>query len=452
METIINLLMDLNGLLKGPVMLILLVGVGLFLTLGLYLLPIRGLGYGFRMLWQGRKPSQEGDITPFNALMLSLSSTIGIGSIAGVATAIAIGGPGAVFWMWCAALIGTALRYAETVLAVHFRERNEEGHYVGGPMYYIKNGLGHSWGWLAGFFALFALLAGFGIGNMVPVNALAGILKANLGIPFFLTGAALAGGVFFIIRGGVQRLAGIAGILTPLMVGLYLIGGLILIISNIDMLPGAILLIIKHAFTPVAATGGFTGTTVMLTLRWGLTQGFGMTQGSANETALGTSSIAQAAAQTDEPVRQGTIAMLSNFIDTIVLCTVTALAIIVSGEWSSGKTGFDLTASAFAAGLPGLGSLLITISMAAFAFSTLLGWSLYAERCSEYLFGSHSIDRFRITWVVFVLAGAQIDINLIWLITDTFSALMAIPNLIALVLLSPVVFHLTHDYFDRKHG
>ncbi|MBU0498439.1 MAG: sodium:alanine symporter family protein [Gammaproteobacteria bacterium] len=438
--------MDMNALFRGPALLMLLLGIALFLSIGLHFLPVRGMGYGIRMLWRGPESNQEGDISPFNALMLSLFSTIGMGSIVGVATAIAIGGPGAVFWMWCAALIGMALRFAETVLAVHFRERNEEGHYVGGPMYYIKNGLGQGWSWLAWLFALLAILAGIGIGNMVPANAVAGALKSSLGIPYLVSGLALAGLVYLIIMGGVQRLARVAGILTPLMVGFYVAGGLTIIVANIDMLPGAIMLIFKYAFSPAAATGGFTGTTVLLAMRWGMTGGF------ANETGLGTAAIANAAARTDEPVRQGAIAMLGTLFDTLIVCTITALVILVSGEWSSGKSGVDLVASAFANGLSSFGLVILTLAMILFAFTTILGWGLYFERCGEYLFGNEAATRFRWVWPALVLAGAQIDINLIWLITDTFGALMAIPNLIALLLLSPVVFHLTYDYFERLHG
>lgn len=446
MTVIINFLMDLNALLRGPIVLMPMVGIALFLSLGLHFLPVRGLGYGLRMLWQGRESDEAGDISPFNALMISLLSTVGIGSIAGVATAIAIGGPGAVFWMWCAALIGMALKYAETVLAVHFRERNEAGLYVGGPMYYIRNGLGHGWGWMAALFAALAGLTGIGIGNMVPANAVAGVLKSSFGIPFFVSGLALAGLVYLAVMAGVRRLARVAGILAPLMIGFYVAGGLIIIGANIDMLPGAILLIIKSAFTSTAATGGFTGTTVLLAMRWGMTGGF------ANEAGMGTGSIAQAAARTGEPVRQGTIAMLGTLFDTLVVCTITALVILVSGEWSSGKSGIGLAAAAFASGLPSFGLDILMVAMILFAFTTILGWGLYFERCGEYLFGNEAATRFRWIWPLLVLAGAQIDINLIWLVTDTFGALMAIPNLIALLLLSPVVFHLTHDYFDRLHG
>ena len=442
MELLTNLFKQLNGIVWGPAMLVLILGTGLFLMIGLKLMPLRHLVYGFRMLWQGRKSEEEGDITPFNALMTSLSATIGTGNIAGVGTAIAIGGPGAVFWMWCTALVGMATKYAEAVLAVKYREVDEEGNHVGGPMYYIKNGLGGHWRWLGTAFALFGALAGFGIGNMVQANSVADVMEANLGVPFWLTGVVMAVLVFLVLIGGIRRIAEVAGKLVPLMAIAYMGGGLVVILFNLSAVPEALGLIVQHAFTPTAATGGFAGAGVMLAIQWGVARGI-----FSNEAGLGSAPIAHAAAKTQDPVRQGTIAMLGTFIDTLVVCTITALVIMISGQWSSGASGAELSSAAFGAGLPGFGEWVVTLGLTIFAFTTMLGWSVYGERCVEYLFGVKSILPFRILWVLVIPVGAMVKLSFVWLVADTLNALMAIPNLIALLLLSPVVFKLTRAYF-----
>jgi AGCS family alanine or glycine:cation symporter len=436
---------QLNGIVWGPAMLALILGTGLFLTVGLKAMPLRHLGYGFRMLWRGRKSDEEGDITPFNALMTSLSATIGTGNIAGVGTAIAIGGPGAVFWMWCTALVGMATKYAEAVLAVKYREVDEEGNHVGGPMYYIKNGLGGSWKWLGAAFALFGAFAGFGIGNMVQANSVADAMEANLGVPFWLTGTVMAVLVFLVLIGGIRRIAQVAGKLVPIMAIAYVAGGLVVILFNIAQVPTALGLILKHAFTPTAATGGFAGAAVMVAIQMGVARGI-----FSNEAGLGSAPIAHAAAKTQDPVRQGTIAMLGTFIDTLVVCTITALVIIMSGEWSTGASGAQLSSAAFGAELPGFGELVVTFGLMIFAFTTMLGWSVYGERCVEYLFGVRSIMPFRILWVLVIPVGAMVKLSFVWLVADTLNALMAIPNLIALLLLSPVVFKLTRVYFAER--
>jgi AGCS family alanine or glycine:cation symporter len=442
MELLTNLFKQLNGIVWGPAMLVLILGTGLFLMIGLKLTPLRHLVYGFRMLWQGRKSEEEGDITPFNALMTSLSATIGTGNIAGVGTAIAIGGPGAVFWMWCTALVGMATKYAEAVLAVKYREVDEEGNHVGGPMYYIKNGLGSHWRWLGTAFALFGALAGFGIGNMVQANSVADVMEANLGVPFWLTGVVMAVLVFLVLIGGIRRIAEVAGKLVPLMAIAYMGGGLVVILFNLSAVPEALGLIVQHAFTPTAATGGFAGAGVMLAIQWGVARGI-----FSNEAGLGSAPIAHAAAKTQDPVRQGTIAMLGTFIDTLVVCTITALVIMISGQWNSGVSGAELSSAAFGAGLPGFGEWVVTLGLMIFAFTTMLGWSVYGERCVEYLFGVKSILPFRILWVLVIPVGAMVKLSFVWLVADTLNALMAIPNLIALLLLSPVVFKLTRAYF-----
>ena len=368
METITNLISGLNGVVWGPPMLILILGTGLFLMIGLRIMPLLRLGYGFRMLWDGRKQQGEGDITPFNALMTSLSATVGTGNIAGVATAIAIGGPGALFWMWCTALVGMATKYAEAVLAVKYREVDAEGNHVGGPMYYIKNGLGSKWLWLAGAFAVFGVLAGFGIGNTVQANSVADVLNDTFGIPHWVAGVAMAVLVALVLLGGIRRIATVAGKLVPFMALVYMAGGLIILGMNLDLIGGALGRIFTSAFTGEAAGGGFAGATVWAAIQFGVARGV-----FSNEAGLGSAPIAHAAAQTDDPVRQGTVAMLGTFIDTLVVCTITGLVIVVSGAWVTGATGAALSSMAFEQTLPGLGSYVVTLSLSLFAFTNILG-------------------------------------------------------------------------------
>ncbi len=334
MEFINNLVGDINGIVWGPLMLVLILGTGLFLTIGLKFMPMRHLGYGFKMLWQGRHSDQEGDITPFNALMTSLSATIGTGNIAGVGTAIALGGPGAVFWMWCTALVGMATKYAEAVLAVNYREVDENGNHVGGPMYYIKNGLGAKWKWLGVAFAIFGAIAGFGIGNMVQANSVAGRHEGQPRRAYLATGIVMAVLVFAVLIGGIQRIAQVAGKLVPFMAIAYVarrVGG-----DPVQYLRGSggTGPDRHQAFTPTAATGGFAGAAVMVAIQMGVARGI-----FSNEAGLGSAPIAHAAAKTEDPVRQGRIAMLGTFIDTLVVCTITALVIVMSGEWTSGESG-----------------------------------------------------------------------------------------------------------------
>lgn len=445
MEAITSAVGWLNGIVWGVPMLILILGVGLFLTLGLKLLTILKIPFGFKLLWAGRIPGGEGEISPFNALMTSLAATIGTGNIAGVATAIFLGGPGAVFWMWMTALVGMATKYAEAVLAVRYREEDERGKYVGGPMYYIQNGLGKKWKWLAVCFALFAGIAGFGIGNMVQANSIANALNANFSIPEWLTGVVLVVLVGAVLLGGIERIATVAGKLVPLMAVGYIAAGSLILIINVAEIPAAFGLIIKHAFTPTAATGGFAGAAVWAAIRFGVARGV-----FSNEAGLGSAPIAHAAAQTKGPVSQGLVAMLGTFIDTLIVCSFTALAILTTGAWTSGKTGAALTSEAFNIALPGLGGYLIAVALAVFAFTTILGWSYYCERSLQYLFGVKIITPFRVCWSLAALVGATLKLGFVWLLADTLNALMAIPNLIALALLSPVVFKITKEFFDTK--
>ncbi len=442
MEFLSEYIKALNGIVWGTPMLVLILGTGIYLMLGLRLIPFRKLIYGFVMLWRGRKHSGEGDISPFNALMTSLAATIGTGNIAGVATAIFLGGPGALFWMWFTAFLGMATKYSEAVCAVHYRETDKAGNHIGGPMYYIKNGLKSHWAWLGTTFAIFGMIAGFGIGNTVQANSVADVLHSSFNIPTWLTGLTLAVLVGLVLIGGIRRIADIAGKLVPFMAIAYVGGSLSILFIHSAEIPAALNLIITSAFTPVAATGGFVGATVWAAIRFGVARGI-----FSNEAGLGSAPIAQAAAATNSPVKQGVIAMLETFIDTLVVCTVTGLVIIISGVWTTGITGASLSAAAFEHALPNFGSYIVTFGLTVFAFTTLLGWSFYGEKCVQYLFGFESIKYFRILWIIVIPIGAVGQLEFIWLVADTLNALMAIPNLIALLLLSPVVFKLTRDYF-----
>ncbi|MGM0703929.1 MAG: alanine/glycine:cation symporter family protein [Pseudomonadota bacterium] len=455
METLNSIFTAINGVVWGPLMLILLLGVGIYLQLGLKLMPIRKLGMGFKLMWQGRddkrtpegktKSEDDGEISPFNALMTALSATIGTGNIAGVATAIALGGPGAVFWMWITALVGMATKFAEAVLAVRFRETDSTGYHVGGPMFYIKNGLGRKWLWLGGAFAFFGAVAAFGIGNTVQSNSVADALDSTFGLPHWVTGVVIMVLAAAVILGGIKRIAKVAGKLVPVMGIAYVVAGVIVLAVNASQLGEAFSMIFYYAFNPHAAVGGFAGAAVMAAIRFGVARGI-----FSNEAGLGSAPIAHAAAKTKNPVRQGLIAMLGTFIDTIVVCTITALVILTATVWETGEAGASLTALSFDSALPGVGNQVVSLALAIFAFTTILGWSFYGEKCFQFLFGTRSIMLYRVLFVLAIPLGAMANLGFIWLMADTFNAMMAIPNLIALALLSPVVFKVTKDYFDGK--
>jgi AGCS family alanine or glycine:cation symporter len=444
METVSGLVGSINGLVWGAPMLVLILGTGLYLMLGLRLFPLRHIGRAFSLLIKGRHAEKvAGDITPFNALMTSLSATIGTGNIAGVATAISIGGPGALFWMWCTALVGMATKYAEAVCAVHYREVDSQGHYTGGPMYYIKNGLGKNWQWLAVAFALFGAIAGFGIGNTVQAHSVADALSTEFDISPAISSLVMCVLVAMVILGGVKRIASVAGLLVPIMALAYLAIGLVILLLNITELPAIMALVLDSAFSGTAAQGGFAGASVWLAIRFGVARGI-----FSNEAGLGSAPIAHAAAKTDDPVTQGTIAMLGTFIDTILVCSVTGFVILLSGVWTSGSGGAGLSTQAFASSIP-QGGLVVSIGLSVFAFTTILGWSYYSERCLVYLFGVKAIVPFRLLWVLAIPLGAMAELDFIWLLADTLNAMMAIPNLIALLLLSPVIFKLTREGVAR---
>ncbi len=442
MEAISTLLNQVSNFIWGPVTLILLLGVGIYLTIGLRAMPWRHTIAAFALLWRGRHSDEKGDITPFQALMTALSATIGTGNIAGVATAITLGGPGAVFWMWITALFGMATKYCEAVLAVQYRETDERGCYVGGPMYYIKNGLAKKWYWLAIAFAFFGMMAGFGIGNMVQANSVASVLENTYAIPTWLSGVVLCLLAGAVILGGIQRIAVVAAGLVPFMASAYILGSLIVIVMLFDQVPAALALIFETAFSGTAAVGGFAGAAVSAAIRFGVARGV-----FSNEAGLGSAPIAHAAARTNNPVQQGMIGMLGTFIDTIIICTMTALVIILSGAWTGGETGAALSATAFGTVLPGLGESIVTFGLVIFAFTTILGWSYYGERCAEFLFGIKVILPYRILWLIAIPLGAMGKLTIIWLLADVLNGLMAIPNLIALILLGPIVFRITREYF-----
>ncbi len=423
-------------------MLVLILSVGFYLMIGLGFMPIRKIPYAFKMLWRGRSDQGDGDISPFNALMTSLSATIGTGNIAGVATAIFLGGPGALFWMWCTALVGMATKFGEAVLAVHYREVDRRGMHVGGPMYYIKNGLGPKWAWMGGAFALFGAFAGFGIGNTVQVNSMADVLDSVFGVPHWVTGVVLMALVGAVLLGGIRRIGNVAGKLVPIMAISYFLAGIVVLGMNASEIPAAIDLVFTYAFTPSAAEGGFAGAAVMMAIRFGVARGV-----FSNEAGLGSAPIAHASASTSNPVRQGVIAMLGTFIDTIIVCSITGLVILTSGEWTSGATGASLSSAAFDASLPGIGKYIVALGLTVFAFTTIIGWSHYSERCMQFLFKEKSIKPFRLMYTLAIPAGAMMSLDFVWLLADTLNAMMAIPNLVALALLSPVVFKLCKAYF-----
>jgi AGCS family alanine or glycine:cation symporter len=447
MEFVNTLVNQLNGVVWGPPMLVLILGTGLFLMLRLKFMPLSKIGAGFKLMWQGRQKgdAESGEISPFQALMTCLAATVGTGNIAGVATAIFLGGPGALFWMWCTALVGMATKYCEVVLAVHYREKDELGEHVGGPMYAIKNGLGKKWLWLGTAFAIFGGFAGFGIGNMVQVNSMAAALQTTFNIPLWVTGVVTMVIVGMVILGGIKRIGKVAATLVPFMCVAYIIAAMVVLVVNAAEIPKAFEMIFTYAFTPIAATGGFAGAAVMAAIRFGVARGI-----FSNEAGLGTAGIAQAAGTTNSPVRSGMIGMLGTFIDTIIICSMTGLAIITSGVWTSGASGAALSAAAFEQAMPGVGGYILTLALVVFAFTTILGWSYFGEKCWEYMVGTKSILPFRILWVVAVPFGAIAQLDFAWLVADTLNGLMAIPNLLSLLLLSPIVVKLTKDHFAKN--
>ncbi|RQV92279.1 MAG: sodium:alanine symporter family protein [Calditrichaeota bacterium] len=505
MDTMIESLQQISNIIWGLPLLILLVGTGIYLTIGLKGLQIRKLGYSLYLGLIKRKEhsDQPGDISHFQALMTALSATVGTGNIAGVATAIVAGGPGALFWMWITGLFGMATKYAEAVLAVKYRIIDEEGSMSGGPMYYITKGLNARW--LGILFAIFASIAAFGIGNMVQSNSVAQAVEHSFGIPGYITGIILMIMTIMVIIGGIKHIGRATGILVPFMIVFYVLSALLILVLNLDRLPDIIVLIFETAFTGHAATGGFLGATVMIAIQRGVSRGV-----FSNESGLGSSPIAAAAAKTKHPVSQALVSMTQTFIDTIVVCSLTGFVILVSGEWlnEAGYNGAQLTSVAFSYSLPGtIGGYIVTTGLILFAYSTILGWSYYGEKSIEFLaetgfktkrfilillmiilllplfivieqnavllvliIAFYVFILFRIrknilipdlktiiilyrgTFSVYVMVGTIFQLDLVWLLADIFNGMMAFPNLIGLLGLSGIVFKITKEYFSNPEN
>lgn len=445
MDFIMDFNSAVNSFVWGPPMLFLLVGTGVYLTIGTKFFSILKLGYVLRntlLKIFSKDQAGEGEITPFQAVATALAATVGTGNIAGVATAIALGGPGAVFWMWVSAVFGMATKFGEVVLSINYREKTQDGRFVGGPMYYIANGLNLKW--LATVFAVFGALAAFGIGNMVQSNSVAASLQESFNISPLVTGLVLAVLTALVILGGIKRIGSVTEKLVPGMAAIYILGSVFIIFMNGSHIPEAFGLIFGNAFTGTAAVGGFAGSTLAMAVRFGVARGV-----FSNEAGLGSAPIAHAASTTDHPVRQGLWGVFEVFMDTIVICTLTALAILVSGLWNTGVTGAALTTQAFDEAILG-GGYIVSIGIMLFAFSTILGWSYYGERCAEYLFGVKAIVPYRIIWIPFVVIGAIGGLEFIWDLADTMNGLMAIPNLVGILLLSGTVLRLTKEFFASE--
>lgn len=449
MEGIMNFVGELNSLVWGPYMLVLLVGTGLFLTLRLGFMTFKYLPYALKLAFsKNQDKTSEGDISHFQALMTALAATIGTGNIAGVATAVALGGPGAVFWMWVTALVGMATKFGEAVLAVKYRVKDENGEMAGGPMYFLEKGLNMKW--LGILFAFFGAVAGFGIGNMVQSNSVAAAVENAFNVPPLATGLILAVFTALVILGGIKSIGRVTATLVPIMAVFYIIGGLVIILMYISNLPAAISYILQAAFSghqPIA--GGFAGATVAQAIRFGVARGV-----FSNEAGLGSAPIAAAAAKTDHPVRQALVSMTGTFLDTIVVCSITGLVLTITNTWQLANpktlTGAALTTAAFSKGLPGSwGGIIVSIGIILFAYSTILGWAYYGEKCAEYLMGTKVVKPYRYLWVIFVAIGAVAKLSFVWDLADTLNGLMAIPNLVGLLLLSNVIVAETKDFFEN---
>lgn len=447
-DTIFNFLKTFDSLVWGPPLLILLVGTGLYLTIRLGFIQVRYLPLALRYVFGGKKDADskgEGDVSSFAALCTALSATIGTGNIVGVATAIKLGGPGALFWMWLAAVLGMATKYAECLLAVKYREVDSNGQILGGPMYYIEKGVGSKW--LAKLFALFAVgVACFGIGTFPQANAIVEAAQLSFNVPKEITVVILTLLVATVTLGGIKSISSVASTVVPLMAGFYIIACISVLASNFDAIPNAISLVIESAFTGHAATGGFVGAGIMLAIQSGIARGV-----FSNESGLGSAPIAAAAAQTESCVRQGLISMTGTFFDTVIICTMTGLTLIVTGAWSSDFAGAAMTTHAFAEGLHSsyYGPLMVSVGLMFFAFTTILGWNYYGERCITYLFGVKAILPYKLFFLVLIAGGAFMQLDMIWVIADIVNGLMAIPNLIGLVVLRHVVIAETQAFFAK---
>ena len=439
----LELLKELDAFVWGPPLLILLVGTGIYLTIRLGLLQVARLPKAFQLIFT--KDKGHGDVSSFAALCTALAATVGTGNIIGVATAIKVGGPGALFWMWMAAFFGMATKYAEGLLAIKYRTKDANGAVAGGPMHYILLGMGEKWRPLAIFFALAGVLVALlGIGTFTQVNSITESIQNTAQVNPAITALILSIFVGIAVFGGLKSISKVSTAVVPFMAIVYILGTLTVILFNIEKVPATLVLIFTSAFSPVAAVGGFAGASIRMAIQNGVARGV-----FSNESGLGSAPIAAAAAKTNEPVEQGLISMTGTFIDTLIICTLTGLTILVTGVWSGDLNGVALTQSAFSTIFSNFGPALLTIFLVLFAFTTILGWNYYGERCFEFLFGVRFIWLYRVVFVLMVLLGGFIELDMVWIIADIVNALMALPNLIALLVLSPVVITETKKYF--KH-
>jgi AGCS family alanine or glycine:cation symporter len=450
MERLEEILNTIKDIVWGPPLLLLLIGTGIYLTVILKGVQFRCLGYAIKEIFRKRETKGiQGDISQFDALMTSLAGAIGTGTIVGVATAITVGGIGAMFWMWITAFVGMATKYAESLLAVKFRSADKRGDMMGGPMQYMERGLG--WRWLALLFALFGSIAAIGTGNLVQVNSIASAISSAFPVDSLITGIILAGLTGFVLIGGVRSIGQVAGILVPIMALLYVGGGLMILAIHADKIPSALNIIIDSAFNGQAAVGGVLGTTIMMAIQMGVAHSV-----FSNEAGLGISSIAAAAAKTDSPGRQGVISMTGALISTVIVCSITGLVLAVTGvigqtSATTGEplTGVSMAIEAFNSTLPG-GNFVVIIGLILFAYSTVIAWAYYGEKCFEYLFGEKSIVTYRILYTLIIVPGAVLKMEVVWLLADIMNGLMAIPNLIALIALSGVIVQETQTFLQLR--
>lgn len=439
-----NILSSIDSFVWGPPLLVLLVGTGIYLSTRLALLQVFKLPKALKLIFTAESKGQ-GDISSFAALATALAATVGTGNIVGVATAIKLGGPGALIWMWVAAFFGMATKYAEGVLAIKYRTQDANGEIAGGPMYYIVNGMGKNWKPLAVIFSIFGVMVALlGSGTFTQVNSITDSLNNSFGFNPKIISILLAILVAIVVFGGIQSVSKVAEKVVPFMALIYILAALTVLIFNASAILPSVMLVLKSAFTGQAATGGFAGATIMVAIQAGIARGV-----FSNESGLGSAPIAAAAAKTEEPVEQGLVSMTGTFIDTIIICTLTGLTIIVTGGWSSALNGASLTQQAFSTVFGQFGIFAMTISLVLFAFTTILGWGYYGERCFEFLFGTRAIPIYRFIFVLMVAIGGYLKLELIWIIADIVNGLMAIPNLIALLALSPIIIKETKSYFSR---
>jgi len=436
MEAFGKMVAQIDGWIWGIPLIALLFGTHLFLTFRLKFIQ--------RYIFKAIKISVtkddygEGDVSQFSALTTALAATIGTGNIVGVATAIGLGGPGAVLWVWLTGIFGIATKYSEALLSVKYRVKTKDGTMAGGPMYVLEHGLKSKWAGV--LFALFTSIAAFGIGCMVQANSVSSMVFETFKIPTWITGIVIAVMVAIVILGGIKKIAKVCDILVPFMAIFYVLGCVTLLIMGYKTIGSTIVYIFKDAFSPQAATGGFAGAGVMMAMRYGVSRGL-----FSNESGLGSAPIVAAAAQTRNPVKQALVSATGTFWDTVVVCAMTGIVIVNSGYWQQGIQGAALTKAAFSA-IPVIGPIILTVGLLTFVFSTILGWSYYGEKAIEYLLGKKAIVPYRILWVIFVYVGSVFSLNLVWNLADIFNGLMALPNLIALILLSPVIVSETKKY------